>query len=208
VEAMGRRTVRCWVFVLGVLLFSAACLTAQQTASDTGPGFTVPLQFDAAAIGQAGSLNGMTFNASIYINEWTSDQQVLDFVDVLKTKGQDGLVKAFGKTNDVGRLTRSGSTGSAFRYARSWPAKGGSRQIVMVTDRPFSFGETVSGARSIEYKFGIVVLHVDSKGAGTGTICGACKIQFNKKNELQIENYLQKPIRLANVRLVKQGGKG
>lgn len=205
---MGRRAGRGWVPALGVLLLSAACVTAQKAASDTGPGFTPPLQFDAAAIGQAGSLNGMTFNASIYINEWTTDQQVRDFVEVLKAKGQDGLIKAFGKTNDVGRLTRSGSTGSAFRYARSWPAKGGNKQIVMVTDRPFSFGETVSGARSIDYKFGIVVLQVDSSGSGTGTICGACKIQFNKKNELQIENYLQKPLRLVNVRLVKQGGKG
>ena len=196
------------IFVLlGVLLFAGANLTAQNAATDSGPGFTVPLQFDANAIGQAGALSGMTFNASIYITEWTTDQQVRDFVDVLKTKGQDGLVKAFGKTNDVGRLTRSGSTGSAFRYARSWPTKGGNRQIVMVTDRPFSFGETVSGSRSTDYKFGIVVLQVDSSGSGTGTICGACKIQFNKKDELQIENYLQKPMRLANVRLVKQGEK-
>jgi hypothetical protein len=204
---VGRSIVRGLVVALGVLLCSVAGLMAQNAASDTGPVFSVPLQFDGTAIGQAGSLNGMTFNASIYINEWTTDQQVRDFVDVLKTKGQDGLVKAFGKTNDVGRLTRSGSTGSAFRYARSWPAKGGNRQIVMVTDRPFSFGETYSGGRSMDYKFGIVVLQVDSSGSGTGTICGACKIQFNKKNELQIENYLQKPIRLVNVRLEKSGGK-
>ena len=198
-----RRTARMMAVAPAVLLCSVLIAAGQKATGDSPP--ALPLQFDAAAIGQAGSLNGMTFNASVYINEWTTDQQVLDFVDVLKKNGQDALVKALGKAKDVGRLTRSGYTGSAFRYARSWPAKGGNRQIVMVTDRPLSFGETISGSHSTEYKFGIVVLQVDSKGSGTGTICGACKIQFNKKNELQIENYLRKPIRLANVRLVKSG---
>ena len=202
---MKQRFVREMIVALGAVLCLAITVMAQNAAEDKGPGFTPPLQFDANAIGQAGSLNGMTFNASIYINEWTSDQQVLDFVDVLKKNGQDALVKALGKAKDVGRLTRSGYTGSAFRYARSWPAKGGNRQIVMVTDRPLSFGEMISGSRSTEYKFGIVVLQVDSSGTGTGTICGACKILFNKKNELQIENYLRKPIRLVNVRLEKSG---
>ena len=195
------------VVALALAIWAMSTLMAQSAATDTGPGFAVPLQFDAAAIGQAGSLNGMIFSASIYINEWTTDQQVLDFVDILKKSGQDGLVKAFGKTSDVGRLTRSDATGSAFRYARSWPAKGGNRQIVMVTDRPMSFGEAFSKGNSREYKFAIVVLQVDSSGSGSGTICGACKIQFDKKNELQIENYLQKPIRLTNVRLVKSGNK-
>jgi len=192
---------------LVVPVCAVASLTAQTATPDAGPRFTVPLQFDATAIGQAGSLSGKTFGVSIYITEWTTDQQALDFVDVLKKSGQDGLVKAFGKTNDVGRVSPSGYTGSAFRYTRSWPAKGGSRQIVLVTDRVLSFGEVISGGRSMDYKFGIVVLHVDSTGAGTGTICGACKIQFNKKNELQIENYLKKPFRLVNVRLEKQGDK-
>jgi len=30
-----------------------------------------------------------------------------------------------------------------------------------------------------------------------------CKIKFNRKNELEIENYGQKPLRLANVYLQK-----
>lgn len=195
------------VVALVLSMWAVSPLMAQSAATDTGPGFAVPLQFDAAAIGQAGSLNGMIFNASIYINGWTTDQQVMDFVDVLKKNGQDGLVKAFGKTKDVGRLTRSDATGSAFHYARSWPARDGNRQIVMVTDRPMSFGEAYSKGNSLEYKFAIVVLHVNSSGSGTGTICGACKIQFNKENELQIQNYLEKPIRLENVRLIKSGNK-
>ncbi len=32
-----------------------------------------------------------------------------------------------------------------------------------------------------------------------------CKIKFNKKNELEIEHYGQKTLRLANVRMEKSG---
>jgi hypothetical protein len=73
----------------------------------------------------------------------------------------------------------------------------------MVTNRPMSFGELYRGGRSLDYQFGIVVLNVDKNGKGTGTLAPVCKIKFNKKNELEIENYGQKPFRLANVYLQK-----
>ena len=66
-----------------------------------------------------------------------------------------------------------------------------------------SFGELYRGGRSTDYQFGIVVLEVDKNGKGTGTLAPVCKIKFNKKNELEIENYGQKPLRLANVYLQK-----
>jgi hypothetical protein len=73
----------------------------------------------------------------------------------------------------------------------------------MVTNRPMSFGELRNGTRSTDYQFGIVVLDVDKNGKGTGKLAPVCKIKFNKKNELEIENYGQKPFRLANVYLQK-----
>jgi hypothetical protein len=66
-----------------------------------------------------------------------------------------------------------------------------------------SFGELYRSSRSTDYQFGIVVLDVDKNGKGTGTLAPVCKIRFNKKNELEIENYGQKPLRLANVYLEK-----
>jgi hypothetical protein len=43
----------------------------------------------------------------------------------------------------------------------------------------------------------------DKNGKGTGNLAPVCKIKFNKKNEFEIENYGQKPFRLANVYLQK-----
>ena len=71
----------------------------------------------------------------------------------------------------------------------------------MVTNRPMSFGELYRSGRSTDYQFGIVVLDVDKNGKGTGKLAPICKIKFDKKNELEIENYGQKPFRLENVSL-------
>jgi hypothetical protein len=42
-------------------------------------------------------------------------------------------------------------------------------------------------------------MDIDKDGKGSGTFAPACKVKFNKKNELEIENFSQKPFRLTNV---------
>jgi hypothetical protein len=87
------------------------------------------------------------------------------------------------KISDVGRLSPTGFAGSGFRFARYRPTASGGLHIVMVTNRPMSFGELYRGGRSTDYQFGIAVLDVDKNG--TGTLAPVCKIKFNKKNELE-----------------------
>jgi hypothetical protein len=163
----------------------------------------LPRQFAATAIGVAGSMSGRSFGFSLYITGWTTDQQVQDYISALKTKGPDGMVKAMEKTDDVGRLSPNGYVGSGLRFARYRSTANGGLHIVMATDRPMSFGEIYRSSRSTDYPFGIVVLDIDKNGKGTGKLAPVCKIKFNKKGELQIENYGQKPFRLANVYLQK-----
>jgi len=191
--------------VITVLFVLLGCLPFNAFAQngDNKPLSDLPRQFAATAIGQAGSTAGKTFGVNVYITAWTTDQQVKDYISTLWEKGPDGLVRAMDKSDDVGRLSPTGFVGSGFRFARYKPAANGGLHIVMVTNRPMSFGELYRGNRSTDYQFGIVVLDVDKDGKGTGKLAPVCKIKFNKKNELEIENYGQKPFRLANVYLQK-----
>ena len=163
----------------------------------------LPKQFSATAFVDAGVMAGKSFGLDLYITAWTTDQQLNDYVATLKDKGPDGLVSMMEKTDDVGRLSPTGFVGSGFRFAQYKPTANGGLHIVMVTNRPMSFGELYRSTRSTDYQFGIVVLDVDQNGKGTGKLAPICKIKFNKKNELEIENYGQKPFRLANVALQK-----
>jgi hypothetical protein len=188
-----------------LLLVLSACAWSNAVAQieNANPASDLPRQYSGTAIGQAGVAAGKNIGVDVYITRWTTDEAVQDFAATLAKSGPDGLVKALDKTKDVGRLAPTGFVGSGFSIARSRPTPGGGVHIVMVTNRPISFGEAYHGTRSRDYKFGIVVLDVDKDGKGTGSLAPICKIKFNKQNQLEIEHYGQKPLRLANVRRVK-----
>ena len=164
---------------------------------------TLPRQFTATAFGQSGSMTGKSFGFDFYITAWTTDEQVHSFVGTLKEKGPDAPVKAMAKASEVGRSSPTGYVGSSFSFARYTPTANGGLHIVLASDRPMSFVEVYHGTRSRDYPFGIAVLDVDKDGKGTGTLAPMCKIRFNKKEELEIEHFGQKPFRLANVNLQK-----
>ena len=191
--------------VMTVLFVLSGCLVSNAFGQngDTKALPNLPRQYAVTAIGQAGAMSGKTFGADVRVTGWTTDEQVNDFISTLKEKGPNGLVSAMEKSADVGRLSPTGFVGSGFRFARFRPTANGGLHIVMVTNRPIAFGEAYHGTRSRDYQFGIVVLDVDKDGKGSGQLAPVCKIKFNKKNELEIEHYGQKPFRLTNVYLQK-----
>ncbi len=194
---------KLWLtIIVSMLLICAPSNSAAQDAN-APPNSDLPQTYAATAFGQAGALAGKSFGVTIYVTAWTSNQEAHNFATVLKSSGPNGLVSALEKSQDVGRLSPTGFVGSGFRIARLRPAANGESKIIMVTDRPITFGEAYNGTRSRDYQFGIVVLNIDKDGNGTGTLAPVCKIKFNKKDELEIENYGQKPLRLANVRRMK-----
>ncbi len=192
----------CFVIALSLLSTGAFSNLAAQT-ENVAPNSDLPQTFSATAIGQAGALGGKSFGVTVYVTGWTSNQDAHDFAVVLKKSGPDGLVSAMEKAKDVGRVAPTGSVGNGFRFARLRPGKAGGSKIIMVTDRPISLGEVYNASRTRDYPFGIVVLDLDKDGNGTGTLAPICKVKFNKKDELEIEHFGQKPFRLANVRKMK-----
>lgn len=189
-----------WMYLSLALLVVASQVPCAGQASEppkTQP--DVPAQYAAVAYGQSGAAAGKSFGLAIYVQELTGDGEIEELAATLKHKGPDGLLKAMEDTKDKGRVAPTGSVGTGMRVIRIRPTANGGQHIVLATNRPISFPELYNGTRSRDYKFGIVVLNVDKDGKGTGSFAPLCKIKFNKKNELEIEHYGQKPFRLANV---------
>lgn len=184
---------------LGISLFLLCFVLSVATAQDTKPAAPIPVQYAAISVGQAGAAAGKTFGLTIYVDGLTSDGEVQELLGILKQKRQNGVVSAMEDTKDKGRVAPTGTVGIGMRFVRMRPNKLGGFHIVLVTNRPITFAELYNSTRSRDYPFGIVVLEVDKDGKGTGTLAPACKIRFNKKNELEVEHYGQKPFRLANV---------
>jgi hypothetical protein len=182
--------------VLICLVFSNSSAWA---AEGPAPQLNLPAQYAAVAFGQSGSVAGKSFGLTVYVDEVTNDGEAQEMAATLKNKGPDALLSMMEGMKDKGRVAPTGSVGTGMRVVRIHPAKDGGHKIILVTDRPISFPELWNGTRSRDYKFGILVLNVNKDGKGDGSFSPLVKIKFNKKNELEIENYGQKPFRLANV---------
>jgi hypothetical protein len=196
------KAMKRFYFSICLFLFITAVLHVECSAQSGGPPKSMsglPAQYAATAIGQSGSVAGKSFGLTVYVEGLTSDGEVDELVAVLKHKGQDGLVSALEKIDDKGRVSPTGSTGTGMRVVRIRSTSEGGQHIVLATNRRISFPELYNSTRSTNYKIGIVVLDVDKDGKGTGTFSPLCKVKFNKKNELEVEHYGQKPFRLANV---------
>lgn len=158
-----------------------------------------PAQYAATAIGQAGPAAGKTFGLNIYIDGVTSDGERDELLGLLKAKGQDALVRKMQDMKDIGRIAPTGSVGVGMRVVRVRKNNLGGLHIVMATDRPISFGELYNATRSTQYPIALLVMDVDKDGKGSGTFAPLCKVKFDKKGDLVIEHFGQKPFRLANI---------
>jgi len=180
---------------------SSAILTFVMLSSGAAqePQAPVPAQYSANAIGQSGTVAGKSFGLNVYIDAVSPEGQVDELIEILRQKGQDGLVSALEKSKDLGRVSPTGSVGTTMRVVLINPRPDGGQHIVLATNRPIAFGELYNGTRSRDYPIGILVLNVDGNGKGSGTFAPLCKVKFNKKKELVVEHYGQKPFRVVNV---------
>jgi hypothetical protein len=158
-----------------------------------------PLEaYSGVAIGTGGSV-GKTIQFDFRITQYTTDEEVQNFAQLVKDKGTDVLRRALEK-EDKGRITVVGSPGNQIAVARK-RQQGPDTIITMVTARTMAFLELYRSGRTTDYPFGYLQVKLDAKGRGTGQIMAAAKIRFDKKKgKYEIESYGNQYIKATNVR--------
>ena len=182
------------VRALGLLLIglaSAAGVTAE----------SMPEQFTGRIIDAGGAIPGATAAfVTIRIDEYTSDDDVADYVKLLAERGQGALQDALWDL-DIGWIRIGGSLGYPLSIARSFDIDGG-RLIRVVTDRPIQMFESMRGLRTRDYPFGIIEIRLDEDGKGSGELIAAAQAEI-ENGELKIERYGTKPFRLIGMKAEK-----
>src|SRR5215472_11643697 len=131
-------------FAIFMFLVSAPGVLAQDKTS--------PEAYSGVAIGTGGSVGGKTIQFDFRITQFTTDEEVQSFAQLVKDKGTDALRRALEK-EDKGRINIVGSTGNQIAVARK-RQRGPDTIITIVTARTMPFIELYRGGRSTDYPFG------------------------------------------------------
>jgi len=183
----------------GSAVMGGLALAAEQQAG-TPPG---PERFTANAInmGTVGGAGGRTAVVQVSIDRWSTEQERQTLIKAFQERGPAGLLEALQKTQPTGRVRTGNTLGWDLHYAVQAPSKDGGRHVLIATDRVVGFGEVSRGARTMDYPFTLIELHLDKDGKGKGKIALATKIARSKDGQrLELENYSSEPVRLQNVR--------
>jgi hypothetical protein len=150
--------------------------------------------YQAQSMGQNTQF-GQTFNVTINIERYSTQEERQVLVEAFQQAGSEGLFNALKKMRSEGRL----ALGYDISFVRKIPTDTG-YTIRILTNRPIRFGEAWVNGRSMDYNLSALELDMSNeKNKSTGVLLPACQFKINKKtNELEIENY-QNPWRLQNI---------
>lgn len=138
---------------------------------------------------------------TLQVDRWGNEEESLRYRQILKEKGQQGLLDAFRDSEPVGFIRVGEQLGYPIVFARVIPATDG-RVVRAFTDRPVQFFELRNNLRSLDYPFGIVEIQFfdKDKGKGEGTLVAAASAKFTDKGQLEIEQMGTTPFKLLNMK--------
>jgi hypothetical protein len=174
--------------LLGALvLMSSLALTETSGESE---------EFNAIAIA-SNELGTGAGRVLIRINRWSTDAERMRLVTTLREKGSDALLEELSDARSVGTIRTPDTLAYDLRYAHQIPTEDGGRRIVLATDRPIGFWESVNRPRTLEYPFTVIQMQM-ADGEGHGTMSYATKIRAYG-DIIELEDFATSPVMLTEI---------
>ena len=161
-------------------------------------GAAPPEKYAAVAMATSGSMGGRSLSLDIHINQYTSDEEAEELANLLAEQGQNALRLRLERISK-GRINPVGFAPNEISVIRAKPLEKG-RQIVLVSARVMPWVEMYISGRSRDYNLSWIVLDLDEKGRGTGSVILGARLKIDDEGQLDVTSYGRQFIRLANVR--------
>jgi len=185
-----------------VALFAAGLTAASAMGRAQTNG--APERFTALAVNMSNVGRPGAQTVEIVVNRWSTDAERDRLLTVLLEKGPEKLLETLQDMPRVGYFRTPTSLGYDIHYARRTPLPDGGERIVLVTDRRIGFWEAANQARSVDYPFTLIELHINRDGQGEGKLSLATKITADKENKIIVlEDYANQPVLLTSVKREK-----
>jgi hypothetical protein len=152
----------------------------------------------AVSLGGMAQASGASV-VDITVNRWSTDAERERLIKILQEKGPNELLDTLRDTREVGNIRTPDSIGYPLRYAHQSRTEEGGRRVVIATDRPISFWESVNRPRTIDYPFTVIQMQLGRDGTGDGRMSIATKILAHD-NIIELENFEAQPVMLKQVR--------
>ena len=186
-----------------ICLFLSTAFAIAATPADSGQQ-ELPEHFSAFAVTTGGPRTPAgAGQVDITVTRWSTESETARFLTALQKGGHEALITEFEDVKPVGTIRSPGSLGYDLRYAQQEELGDGIRRIVLATDRPMSFYESVNRPLSAEFPFTFIELRVNADGRGEGKLAIASALQASRNGKMiQVINFDTQPIQLNEVRRV------
>ena len=176
----------------------AAAASAYPLAGQNQQGAPETFTANLHATGAAGGAAAATI--TIDVQRYTPDAERTAVETALKTGGFAGFVAALKKAPAVGAV-KFGEKSWTIRWAREVKSGANKRTLTFVTDSPIFFvgGGAADAKPRAGYDVALIQLDVDDVGLGNGQMAAAARVRPGGDAGVQIDDYADKPIKLATV---------
>jgi hypothetical protein len=191
-----KKSARTRLSIFGALALAAALGLTVTAQSDTPAGRET---FNGFAVDIGGSDRGSsTSHVRITVDRWSTPEDTRRLVSAFRESGDEALLKELRKMKSLGRISTPDSIGYELRYATQTTLASGARRVLIATDRPLSYWETVNRPRSINYPFTFIEMRIGPNGKGEGKMTVATKVNA-LGDTIELENYDLTPVQLSSI---------
>jgi hypothetical protein len=136
---------------------------------------------------------------TLRVDAYASDHDLRAVEKVLAERGQEAMFATLGAMKPNGWLNFEHDLGYPVTVLGEQPT-GDRRRIVALLNRPLAARELSLNARTVDWPFSLVVLEIDSHGAGSGTFVPAAQAKLDKQGNIAFDDYVRIPFRIMRVR--------
>jgi hypothetical protein len=183
---------KTFVFSLLVVFFvlSQSNITiAEKKSEETFEAFVTPTGGGAA---------GNALPIRIVIKGWTTDQEKDQYLSILKSDGQNALLKAIQK-NNLGYCVIGSNVGQQLMAARNVQLANGDRKITAIYGSITGTFETRANSKAGDFPFAYIEMFIHPNGQGEGMIAAAVGVTVKPDGSLDLENFGAYPGKLMSL---------
>jgi hypothetical protein len=166
-----------------------------------------PARLAARAISASGEDTG---RIDIYVERWSSDEELASVLGALKKGGSRKLLSVVERQQRAGVLLMPGVQGHGERvrtrtpknlkFAREIVTPAG-RRVILVSDERLGLGESQLDARKERSELSLMDIRFGPDGTGVGKVAAARDVVFDPKTKtLELKDYDAMPARLVDVK--------